>query len=68
MVRQTRRLEEPQERTDAPPAGSPTQAGDLQRIRDSGNELLDATDAAIDRALSGNAEHFLSDCRKEGGQ
>ncbi len=40
----------------------------LEQARDQGQRLLDAADAAINRALSGNAEAFLVASRQEGGQ
>jgi hypothetical protein len=43
-------------------------SGDLDRLRDAGESLLAAGQAAIDRALSGNSEAFLDASRQEGGQ
>jgi hypothetical protein len=40
----------------------------LQMISDAANRLLDATDAALARALSNNSERFLIECRQQGGQ
>ena len=42
--------------------------GNLNAIRQAGEALLAAGDDAIDRALSGNSEDFLTASRQQGGQ
>ena len=65
MAKQTRRHHEQEQ----PPVPATTgEGGSLGQVRQSAERLLDATDAALARALSGNAERFLAECRQQGGQ
>jgi hypothetical protein len=51
------------------PAGENAQPGaDLTRLRASVGDLLDAGNAAIERALSGDSESFLRASRQQGGE
>lgn len=50
-----------------PPQGGPGD-GNLDGLRQAGEELWAAGDDAINRALSGNSEAFLAATRQEGGQ
>jgi hypothetical protein len=50
-----------------PPQGSPA-GGQLQELRQAGEELLAAADEAIRRALSGDSEAFIRSSRQQGGQ
>ncbi len=49
-----------------PPAGGDT--GGLAALRSAGQEFVAAGDAAIDRALKGSSEDFLSHTKQQGGQ
>ena len=49
-----------------PPPGGDT--GGLAALRSAGQEFVAAGDAAIDRALKGNSEAFLSGNKQHGGQ
>ncbi len=42
--------------------------GELSRLRRQGEDFLAAGDEAIDRALSGNSEAFITANRQHGGQ
>jgi len=48
----------------APAGGGPS----LEQTRAAAERYLNAADAAINHALSGNAEAFLAASRQEGGQ
>jgi hypothetical protein len=51
------------------PGNAVTQpGGDLARLRETVGDLLDAGDAAIERALSGDSESFLRASRQRGGE
>jgi hypothetical protein len=57
------------QRTTPQAASSPAGGGPgLDQARLQAQRLLDAADAAITRALSGNAEAFLAASRQQGGQ
>lgn len=46
----------------------PTDGGNLDELRRAGEDLLEAGDEAIRRALSGDSEAFLRANRQQGGQ
>lgn len=50
------------------PSGPSGSAGNLERIRQAGENLYQAADDSIDRALSGNSQAFLEATEQEGGQ
>ncbi len=52
------------------PDGAPDvpESGNLGNLRQSGQDLLNAADDAINRALSGDSEAFLAANRQMGGQ
>jgi hypothetical protein len=58
----------PEERTVPPATGSSEDPAAVVAARDAGDAFLRAADAAIDRALSGTPEAFLSQNRQLGGQ
>jgi hypothetical protein len=55
------------QRQDADSAGT-QKTGDLGNLRQAGEDLLNAADDAINRALSGDSEAFLAANRQMGGQ
>jgi hypothetical protein len=67
-MRLRRRQNESQE--NGAPEDSRGQPGgvDLARLRESVGEMLDAGNAAIERALSGDSEQFLRASRQQGGE
>ena len=65
MPVEMRRQREQEARITAPSAGAPAA---LDQARSTAEKLLSATDDALARALSGDAERFLADCRQQGGQ
>jgi hypothetical protein len=53
------------------PGGDPSASlggGDLDSLRDAGEQFLRAGDRAIEQALSGDSESFLRASRQEGGE
>jgi hypothetical protein len=43
-------------------------AGNLDRLRETGESLFRAADSAIERALSGDSQAFLHATQQDGGQ
>jgi hypothetical protein len=72
MEAQMRERERPRTNRDPgdhePPAGGPADGGDIDRLRGDADQLLDAAERAIARALSGDSEAFLQANRQRGGQ
>lgn len=67
------RLRERRREDDAGPGGEPSadgapDGGGLQALRREGEEFLAAGDEAINRALSGDSQAFLTASRQQGGQ
>ena len=48
--------------------GAPKDEGALEEAREEGDGFLEAANAAVDRALSGNSEQFLKANRQSGGE
>ena len=61
------RHNEPRDQRQGPPSGNPD-GGDLDRVRQAGEQRFRAADDAINRALSGDSLAFLQATRQEGGQ
>lgn len=61
------RYNEPREHLQGPPSGNPD-GGNLDSVRQAGEQLFQAADDAINRALSGDSLAFLHATRQEGGQ
>jgi len=51
-----------------PQVGASGGGGDADGVRQAGQSLFEAADAAIRRALSGDSRAFLETTRQEGGQ
>lgn len=67
-TRRRTRPPEPDGRDRRRGATGDAEAGEMDRFRDAGEELLAAGDEAIRRALSGDSEAFLRANRQQGGQ
>ena len=61
-------LRERQTQAPEAPPGTPAGGGNLNGLRQAGENFWAAGDDAIARALSGNSEAFLAATRQEGGQ
>jgi len=53
---------------DGPGAADQPSGEGLSTLRRAGDDLLDAADRAIDKALSGDSKRFLRANRQQGGQ
>ena len=61
------RHSEPVERLHGAPSGNPS-GGDLEAVRQAGEELYQAGDEVINQAMSRDSLAFLQATRQEGGQ